>query len=102
MRAVYRWRVEPGQEDAFTAAWARATKAIRANVKGARGSMLLRSRRDPAEFIATARWDGFEDWRAFMQSEPADPEAFRVMSEAGRMLSAEVFDEVADLLEYGD
>ncbi len=100
MRAVYRWRVKPGREEAFARAWAQATKTIRANVKGARGSMLLRSRRDSAEFIATARWDSFEEWQAFMQSEPADPEAFRVMSAAAQMLSAEVFDEVEDLLDY--
>ena len=36
-----------------------------------------------------------------MQADPADPGAFRVMSAAGQMLSAEVFDEVADLLDYG-
>ncbi len=102
MRAVYRWRLKPGEEDAFAKAWAQATKTIRSKVKGARGSMLLRSRRDPAEFMASARWDSFQDWRAFMQSDPADPEAFRVMSAAGEMLSAEAFDEVEDLLEQGN
>ncbi len=102
MRALYRWRVKPREEETFTKAWARATKTIRSKVKGARGSMLLRSRRDPSEFIATARWDSFQDWQAFMQSDPADPEAFRVMSAAGQMLSAEVFDEVEDLLDYAE
>ena len=102
MRVLYRWRLKPGEEDAFAGAWAQATKTIRSKVQGARGSMLLRSRRDPAEFIATARWDGFQDWQAFTQSDPADPEAFRVMSAAGQMLSAEVFDEVEDLLDYAE
>lgn len=100
MRAVYRWRVTAGQEDAFAAAWASATRTIAASVKGARGSMLLRSRRDPSEFIATARWDSFGDWQAFMNGEPADPEAFRLMSSTGQMLSSETFDEVEDLLDY--
>ncbi len=100
MRAVYRWRVKPGQEETFTKAWAQATKTIRSRVKGARGSMLLRSHRDPSEFIASARWDNFQDWQAFMQADPADPEAFHVMSGASQMLSAEVFDEVEDLLDY--
>ncbi len=99
MRVLYRWRVKPGEEDAFASAWAQATKTIRSKVKGARGSMLLRSSRDPSEFIATARWDSFQDWQAFMQS---DPEAFRVMSAASQMLSAEVFDEVEDLLDYAE
>ena len=102
MRAVYRWRVKPGDEETFTKAWAQATKTIRSKVKGARGSMLLRSRRDPAEFMATARWDSFEDWQAFTQSDPADPEAFRAMSAASQMLSADVFDEVEDLLDYAE
>ena len=101
MRALYRWRVKPGDEETFTRAWAQATKTIRSKVKGARGSMLLRSLRDPAEYIATARWDSLQDWQAFTQSDPADPEAFRVMSAASQMLSADVFDEVDDLLDYG-
>ena len=37
MRAFYRVRVKPGQEEAFVKAWVQAT-VIRANVKGARGS----------------------------------------------------------------
>ena len=102
MRVVYRWRVRPGEEDAFASAWAQAPKTIRSKMKGARGSMLLRSRRDPSEFTASARWGSFEDWQAFMQSDPADPEAFRVMSAASQMLSAEVFDEVEDLLDYAE
>ncbi len=101
MRAFYRWRVKPGEEERFTKAWAQATKTIRSKVKGARGSMLLRSRRDPSEFMASARWDSFQDWQAFMQADPADPEAFRVMSATGQMLSAELFDEVEDMLDYG-
>ena len=32
--------------------------------------------------------------------EPADPDAFRIMSAASPMLSAEVFDGVEDLLDY--
>ena len=101
MRAVYRWRVQSGQEEAFARAWAKATRTIRAKVRGARGSLLLRSRRDPSEFVAAARWDSFADWQAFVQGEPADPAAFQIMSHTSQMLSAEVFDEVEDLLDYG-
>ena len=102
MRAFYRVRVKPGQEEAFVKAWVQATKTIRANVKGARGSMLLRSRADPSLFTATARWDSFEHWRAFMSSDPADPEAFAAMRSASELLSAEAWDEVEDLLDYGE
>ncbi len=44
MRAVYRWRVKPGREEEFAEAWARATKTIRAKVKGARGLSSFMSR----------------------------------------------------------
>ena len=74
MRAFYRVRVKPGQEEAFIKAWVQATTTVRANVKGARGSMLLRSHADPSLFTATARWDSFEEWQSFMASDPSTPQ----------------------------
>ncbi|MGE0823318.1 MAG: antibiotic biosynthesis monooxygenase [Candidatus Binatia bacterium] len=64
---MYRWKVNPGQEEVFTAAWTHGTKIIRATVKGARGSLLLQSHTDPCIFVATARWASIEDWRTFLQ-----------------------------------
>ena len=37
IRAIYRWQVQPGTEDAFVQAWMWGTRAIRTKVKGARG-----------------------------------------------------------------
>jgi len=47
LRVVYRWRVKAGEEDVFIQAWTQGTAAIRAQVKGAGGSLLMRSHRDP-------------------------------------------------------
>jgi heme-degrading monooxygenase HmoA len=41
IQAIYRWRVKEGQEQTFTRAWIRGTRAIRSSCKGAYGSVLL-------------------------------------------------------------
>ncbi len=43
VRVVYHWKVKSNEEDLFVKAWVRVTKAIRAQLKGDRGSQLLRS-----------------------------------------------------------
>jgi antibiotic biosynthesis monooxygenase len=104
VRAVYRWRVKAGEEEKFIQAWTRGTAAIRAKVKGAGGSLLMRSRHDLSEFMALACWNSMEDWQAFAaesDSAPPDPEAFRAMSGVSEHLSTEFLEEVADLLDCG-
>jgi heme-degrading monooxygenase HmoA len=98
IRAIYRWRVKPGEEGRFVKAWSQGTDAIRERVKGARGSLLLRDRREPSESVAIARWDSFEDWQAFSSDQTPAPEAFHLLSSVSTLLSTEVFDEVHDLL----
>lgn len=97
IRVVYRWKVKPGHEDVFAKAWARGTKVIRATVKGARGSLLLQSQKNPSAFLAVARWDSLENWRAFRRGERPDPEAFRIASAVSELQSVEAFHEVRDL-----
>jgi heme-degrading monooxygenase HmoA len=97
IRAIYRWQVKLGHEDVFMKAWGQGTKAIRATVKGARGSLLLQSQKNPAAFLAVSRWDRFEDWWAFRQGEPQDHEAFRIASTVSDLYSVEAFYEVQDL-----
>ena len=101
LRVVYRWRVKAGEEDVFIQAWTQGTAAIRAQVKGAGGSLLMRSRGDPFEFMALACWTSFEDWQAFAATEgiPPDPEAFRAMVAVSEHLSTELLEEVTDLLD---
>jgi hypothetical protein len=75
IRAIYRWRVKPGEEEKFIRAWTQGTGAIRAQVKGAGGSLLMRRRHDLSEFMALAYWNSIEDWQAFAaESDSALPD----------------------------
>lgn len=97
IRAIYRWQVKTGYEDVFVKAWVQGTKAIRDMVKGARGSLLLQSQKNPSAFLAVSWWDSFEDWWAFRQSEPLDHEAFLTASTVSDLYSVEAFYEVQNL-----
>src|SRR5215510_8352227 len=101
LRVIYRWRVKAGEEDIFIRAWTQGTAAIRAQVTGAGGSLLMRSRRDPSEFMALACWTSYEDWQAFAEhvGTPPAPEAFRAMAAVSEHLSTELLEEVLDLLD---
>jgi heme-degrading monooxygenase HmoA len=100
IRVFYRWKVKQHGVDSFVKAWSQATREIRANVKGARGSILLRDHDDPSKFLAIARWNSFEEWQAFRQVRPPDRAAAQAMLAAGELLSAEPLDEVGDRLDY--
>ena len=63
IRAIYRWHIQPGKEEAFVSAWMEGTQCIRAHVRGAHGSLLLRNHGNPLEFIAIARWESLHDWQ---------------------------------------
>jgi heme-degrading monooxygenase HmoA len=94
---MYRWTVNPGQEEVFAKAWAHGTKVIRATVKGARGSLLLQSRKNPCEFVAIARWTSVEDWRAFRRAEKPALDSFRAAAAVSRLQAVEPLREVRDL-----
>jgi len=98
IHAVYRWRVEPGKEHQFTQAWVEGTRAIRAQVKGAGGSLLLRQRDDPTTFMAVAKWQSFEDWQAFSGDDSPAPEAFGQVADISTLIAIEVFEEIRDLV----
>jgi heme-degrading monooxygenase HmoA len=97
IRVMYRWKVNPGQEDVFAKAWTQGTKVIRATVKGARGSLLLKSRQNPCEFVAIARWTSVEDWRAFRRGERPNLESFRTAAAVSQLQAVEPLSEVRDL-----
>ena len=98
IHAVYRWQVTPGEERQFIRAWAEGTRAIRAQVKGAGGSLLMRQRDDPTAFMAVAQWESFEDWQAFSAADPPAPEAFRRAADISTLVTIEVFEEIQDLV----
>ncbi|MGE3540438.1 MAG: antibiotic biosynthesis monooxygenase [Candidatus Tectimicrobiota bacterium] len=98
IHVIYRWRVQAGQEATFAAAWTRGTDAIRQLIKGAQGSLLVRSQQQPTEFIAIAQWESLADWQAFSRGSLPDDEALQRLSAVSTMLSTEVCEEVYDLV----
>lgn len=102
--AAYWWKVHPGKEDQFRAAWRRGTELIQAKY-GSLGSRLHRD--DQGRFIGVAEWPDRATWQAafdarMVYDEPATRAAFvDAIAEAARepMLLMEVTD---DLLDRGD
>jgi len=72
----YRWRLQPGSEDSFRAAWRAMTLAIRAR-HGTSGSRLHRT--DDGELVAYAVWPSRQAWEAARAQPSANPEASAVM-----------------------
>lgn len=97
IRVVYRWQVKPGHEDVFVQAWLRGTQAIRATVKGVRGSVLLQNQDNPSAFMAITQWAKLEDWWAFRQGAALDREEFRTASTVSDLHSVEACYEGHDL-----
>jgi heme-degrading monooxygenase HmoA len=97
IRVMYRWIVKPGQEQVFAQAWTQGTKVIRSTVKGARGSLLLQSRKNPCEFVAIARWASVDDWRAFRRGGPPKLDSFRTAAAVSQLQTIEPLREVRDL-----
>ena len=61
--AVYWWRVHPGKEDQFRAAWRRGTEHI-TRIYGSHGSRLHQDR--DGRFVGYAEWPDEASWqRAF-------------------------------------
>jgi len=92
---LYRWRIKPGCEEDFAAAWGRLTEMMRAE-RHALGSRLHRA--DDGTFVAYARWPSKAAWSA-AEAEPPKSAARALMAAA----IAERFPEthleiIADLL----
>jgi heme-degrading monooxygenase HmoA len=100
IRVIYHWKVVPGREQDFAAAWSAVTRVLQATTAGAGGSILMRSHSDPLEFIAMARWDSLEAWQAFHHAgPPSAPElkeasAAMKAASAGGLASWEIYDEL--------
>jgi hypothetical protein len=64
--------------------------------------MLMRSRDRPDEYVALARWDSFEQWKAAREAAPpagsgSDPQAANAT-----FLTAEPLQLIEDLPDYGE
>ena len=79
LSVLYRFRVRPGQEAAFRAAWADLTRAIR-DTRGGLGSRLHHV--DGDLWAAYAQWPDRAAWEAAMAAPSADPAASAAMGAA--------------------
>ena len=74
--AVYWWRVKPGKEEQFRAAWRRGTELITAKY-GSYGSRLHRNH--DGRFVGYAQWPDYETWKRAFDAKMVydDPETRR-------------------------
>jgi len=79
--AVYWWRVHPGKEAQFRAAWRRGTELITAKY-GSHGSRLHRA--SDGRFIGVAEWPDEATWRAAFDAKMVydEPETRRAFLDA--------------------
>lgn len=99
--AAYWWKVHPGKEDQFRAAWRRGTELIQAKY-GSLGSRLHRD--EEGRFVGVAEWPDRATWRAafdakMVYDEPETRAAFvEAIAEAGDgpLLLMEVTDDLLD------
>jgi heme-degrading monooxygenase HmoA len=69
------WRVKPGNEEQFIAAWKAMGDAFLA-IPGSQQGTLIQSLTDPTLFYSFGPWNSLEDIQA-MRSDPAAQEAMR-------------------------
>jgi len=99
--AAYWWKVHPGKEEQFRAAWRRGTELIRQKY-GSLGSRLHRD--EEGRFIGVAEWPDRATWQAafdakMVYDEPETRAAFvDAIAEAGEapLLLMEVTDDLLD------
>lgn len=76
---LYRWRLHPGREASFTAAWRRISELLR-DRRGSLGSRLHRG--DDGLWYSYAQWPSAEARERAFDGPPVDAGASRAMAEA--------------------
>jgi heme-degrading monooxygenase HmoA len=91
---LYRWRLHPGEEQSFIAAWSRVTELLRTQ-RGAIGSRLHRG--SDGIWYAYAQWPNSEAREQAFALGPVDAEAKAAMRQAiAEGLSEVILECVAD------
>jgi heme-degrading monooxygenase HmoA len=91
IRVVYRWHVRAEAAAEFEQWWHRGTLEIRRLHRGSLGSLLLRSRGDPEQYVGVARWNTEDDLTTFWGKA-----GNRQVNDA-ELQNVEMFDELDDL-----
>ncbi|VBY40160.1 Antibiotic biosynthesis monooxygenase [Burkholderia pseudomallei] len=105
IRVIYRWTVHPEHADTFVESWWEATRYIQRMAPGARGSALLRSQSENDVYVAVARWDSLDAWRANQQGDPnvvPDANAEAMKASMATPTICEIFDELRDWPSFDD
>lgn len=99
IRVLYRWEeTKPDSDKRFVELWSHITRAIRAQIPGALGSLLLKTASDPHRFVALARWTSAELWAKGFEQGPVDPVAAQALNEIHpQATTKEVFEELTNL-----
>ena len=93
---LYRWRLRPGSEEAFVAAWSRVSERLR-DERGSLGSRLHRG--SDGVWYSYAQWPSAEARERAFAAGPVDPEASARMRDAiAETLPEIVLDPVSDYL----
>lgn len=93
-RIIYRWSVKAEDFEQFEKIWLQTTNTIYNNIKGAMGSLLMKSPNEKDIVIGIARWRSIKDWENFWNdSTPLEMES---LSDYAIRISVEIFEEVED------
>jgi len=95
---LYRWRIKPGCEDDFVAAWGRLTDVMREKC-GALGSRLHRA--EDGTLMAYARWPSKAVWSAAKENPPKSAARALMSAAIAERFPETHLDIVADLLGQG-
>lgn len=97
---LYRWRLHPGMETAFIAAWTRVSERLR-ETRGSLGSRLHRG--EDGLWYSYAQWPSAQARDDAFAQAPVDAEASAQMARAiAERLPEIVLASVADLLVHAD
>lgn len=89
----FEWRIEEPKEEAFRAAWAEVTRALRAH--GSLGSTLFR--KSAGHYCALARWPDEATCQAASDAEKDSPASKRLHDAIGATLQKIQLDEIDNL-----
>jgi heme-degrading monooxygenase HmoA len=81
VRVVYRLKAANLNEEALARSWRQAMSAICRNANGAVGGHLLRSEKDPHEYVIVTHWESAAAWREFWSKGPPEPQGDPALNE---------------------
>ena len=86
IRIIYHWKVDPENLEDFINIWKVTTNKIHEEVKGARGSSMIKNADDGTDIKTVARWDSLDDWKQFWKdSKPSQMSSMHELGKRGKV-----------------